>query len=123
MPGAIEVRISPNFVRWEQGFADLPGAAARAAFRAWDDAARSFYGLSQEYVHVVSGDLKRSGSFKTRADRDGLVAAVTYDSDHAIYEEMRGGPHAFLGRAWEQSEAAFNDVFGGAWQEVVASWR
>jgi hypothetical protein len=94
------------------------------AERSWESATETFFDWSQEFAHVVTGEMKGSGRFEVDLDgRLQVVGIVEYDSDHAIFEELRGGMHAFLTRAWERTEHEFSEAMPRAWEAVVVSWR
>lgn len=127
MASPVTVKVSANYKRWIAGFAHLDQEAAEAAQTAWEAATDVFFDRSQQYVHVLSGDLKRSGQAEVQVTKGSLVGRLSYgndgDVDYAIYEEERGGTHAYLTRAWEATEAQFSRAFPEAWGKVVAGWK
>lgn len=103
---------------------DLGVAMSGRGRLVWKQATDVMFDRSQQYAHVLTGENKASG--EAEVDSEGpttLVGRITYDSDHAIYEENRGGEHAFLGRAWEATEATFARALPLAWKAVVESWK
>lgn len=65
---------------------------------------REAFDMSQDDVHVLSGDLKASGHLDF-TERPGLITAeMVYGAsgpaaEYAKYERARGGDHDFLARA------------------------
>lgn len=123
MSGSIKVTVSPSWNRWVNGFNTIEREAQNAARTEFQQAGEVFFARSQQFVHVLSGDLLASGSIEIVATGGEVVARLTYDTDYAIYENARGGSHAFIDRAWEATEQTFADALPGAWSKVVSSWR
>lgn len=123
MPGPVEIRVSANWKAWERGLGSLGQAMGDRGRTIWQQATDVMFDRSQQYAHVLSGDNKESGSAETVVDGNDLVGRITYDSDHAIYEEARGGEHAYLGRAWEATQSTFERAMPKAWKEITESWR
>lgn len=123
MSGAIKVKVSAEWKAWERGFGSVGPALRSEGRRRWQAVTDVMFDRSQQYAHVLSGDNKASGSASTTATSDELVGTIEYDSDHAIFEENRGGEHAFIGRAWEATEADFRRTMPETWEAVVKSWR
>lgn len=119
----IKVKVSAEWGRWERGFGSVGPSLRTEGRRRWQAVTDVMFDRSQQYAHVLSGDNKASGSASTTASADELVGTIEYDSDHAIYEEARGGEHAFIGRAWEATEADFRRAMPETWEAVVKSWR
>lgn len=120
----IEITISPEMGRWERGFARMPIEAAAAALPGWQAAADVMFDKSQQFVHVISGDLKSACDGPTMSvDRGSLVAEILYDTDYAIYEHARGGDHAWLDRAYEATSRQFEQALGEAFERLVRLWN
>lgn len=119
----IRMTVSANYGRWKQGFGNIGPEMKTVGVLVWRQATEVMFSRSQEFAHVLSGENKSSGSFDAGVEGDELVGTIEYDSDHAIYEERRGGSHAFLGRAWEATEKTFADALPEAWEAVVRSWK
>ena len=120
----VEIEISPEWVRWIRGFDRLPVEIMREVAEPWKQAADVMFDRSQQYAHVLTGENKASGvppeiTFEALQ----VVATIEYTSDHAIYEERRGGSHAFLTRAFVATERLFESAMPEAWERLVASWR
>lgn len=83
----------------------------------WDTAMERFYDRSQQFVHVDSVNLKRSGRHtpavrvvhRVMAD---LVYGGTHGVDYAIYEFGRGGVHDAPQRAMNATAANFARTVG-----------
>jgi hypothetical protein len=119
----ITVKVSSQWTRWERGMGSLSTAMRTEGRRRWQAVTDVMFDRSQGYAHVLSGENKASGSSDTTATATELVGTIEYDSDHAIYEEARGGSHAFIGRAWEATEADFRRTMPETWEAVVNSWK
>ena len=119
----VRVTVSPTWDRWVAGFGHLEAEMNATALRTFTQANEVFFDRSQANAHVLSGENRASGSASVHAVVGEILARVQYDSDHAIYEEARGGSHAFIGRAWEQTEVMFRGALPEAWGKVVSSWR
>jgi hypothetical protein len=120
---SVKITVTGNYDRWIRGFEALPAQVRRASVREFDQANREFFEATQDVVHVITGELKRSGTGEVRTVGPDVVATVEYDAEYAIYEEARGGEHAFMTRGWEATEHLFADAMPEAFQNVVASWR
>lgn len=123
MADLFSIEVPAQWQRWEAGFADLPAQLGRHAAACWDTAAAGFYEASQELAHIDTGEMKASGHHHTAIDGATVVAQLIYDSDHAIFEQARGGDHAFISRAWELTEPLFADALPAAFEAVLASWK
>ena len=120
---AVEVRVSANYDRWVSGFGNLKREAIERGKQTWETATEVFFDRTQEYAHVVTGEMKASGHAEVDIDADGLVGVVAYDSDHAVFEERRGGSHALITRGWEATSKMFEESFPQVWSQIVESWR
>lgn len=89
---------------------------------AWERVTEQVYLRSQENVHVITGRLKSTGKWHVFYAGEMVIEAIVeyggvaydgYDVDYALYEEGRGGSHAFLTRAAEQAFPMFEAAFGG----------
>lgn len=105
-----------TFYRWEQ--------AAKRASRPdvlrpeWEQANEIFFDRTQQYVHVITGDLKSSGRQRVVIEGGRLVGYVQYGDgtvDYAQAELDRGGDHDFLGRGWEATQVYISALFGKMW--------
>lgn len=124
MPGEAHIEISPQFDRWIRGFGDLPVELEEEVRRPWQQAADVMFDRSQQFVHVLSGRLKASGKeAEVSIGQGDVTATIEYDAPYAIYEQARGGAHAFLSRAFESTSDLFEEALPQAWERLVATWR
>ena len=124
MADRMKIIVPLRFQKWSLGARALAGGF-RGQAPMWHLANEQFYDRTQEYVHVVSGALKSSGREEVGLDGARVVATVEYGNEDVPYAQIeidRGGEHDFMGRAWEDSQEVFQDIFGGSWNRVVASW-
>lgn len=120
---SVKVTVTANYARWIKGFGRLEEEISEEGERMWSAAGEVFFSESQTNVHVLSGDLKKSGSMNVTSEPGELTCVVEYDEDYAIHEENRGGSHAYIGRAWETTEAMFREAMPETWEGVVSSWK
>ena len=84
---------------------------------------------TQQYAHVLSGDMKSTGNLEVELGESGLTidadlsyggpAASGEDVDYTIYELRRGGSHDFFARALKQSTKILEEGGGHAMIEVM----
>jgi hypothetical protein len=122
MANVFKIIVPRNFKGWERG-AFLLGFDLANRTAPWELAAKEFYDATQEVVHVITGRLKRSGSYGVERTRRGPVAFVGYTAWYAQVEIDRGGDHDFMGRGWEIAQAKFSAAVGDTWQDVIRSWN
>lgn len=123
MPG-IEIQISRDWDRWIREFGQMAVTLPQEFVDEWQLAADLMYDRSQQYVHVITGQLKASGKppVMSREGRN-VVAAVEYTAPYAAYEERRGDTHGFLQRAYTDVESEFRSALGRGFDRVVRRWR
>lgn len=122
----MEILVPAEFQAWTRGFGALPSDAAREAEAEWGLATDLFFDRTQAAVHVITGDLKRTGRQGVRVEDDTVVGSVTYGDetvDYAVHEFARGGPHDALAVGWEAAAETFERALGTVWSNVVAGWR
>jgi hypothetical protein len=120
----VRIQVSGAFDAWIDGLGAIEREMVIAAATPWKAAADVFFDRTQQFVHVLTGDLKASGQrAEIKHDFAALVAEVVYDSDHAIYELRRGGTHDFYGRALESTNDLFERALGQGFERMVATWR
>jgi hypothetical protein len=125
MGNQMRIVVPEKFQRWTLGARTLAGGFRGVGGPLWHLANEQFFSYTQEYVHVVSGDLKRSGREEVGLEGARVVATVEYGNEEVPYAQIeidRGGDHDFMGRAWEASQPIFEDIFGASWNRVVSSW-
>lgn len=124
MATGVEVTISPEWDEWTRGFDRLPVEILAAVERPWQAAADLMFDKSQQFAHVLSGEMKASGEpAEVTIKPLEVVATIEYTSDHAIYEERRGGSHAYLTRAFAETSRMFEEALPAAWEALVVGWR
>lgn len=84
----------------------------------WRRATEVMYSRSQQFVHIDSADLKRSGRTETsKTSWAKVTGVVVYGEpgtgvDYAIYEFARAGSHDAIGRAFDVTAALFEWTIG-----------
>lgn len=111
-----EIRVSPELEGWIDDFEEL--SSLEPSRLAWERATRMMYRRSQEVVHVITGELKASGSYEMAGDGDDIEGRVVYTAPQALFEELLGGDHAFLTRAHEDTQDKFDDAMMASWRRV-----
>jgi hypothetical protein len=101
------------------------------AVREWRAANEVFFSNTQQAAHVLSGDMKRTGSLEVELGETGHVieADLSYggiapsgeDVDYVIYELRRGGSHDFFARGLRQSTRILEEGVGAAMIELMRS--
>lgn len=124
--GEIEIEVSAQWDRWVRGLNNLRDELGDEAMREFEAANDVFYDKTQQYVHVETGNLKASGNREYERDDDTVTALLVYGDeavDYAIYEEKRGGSHAFITRGWNATYEVFAEALPKAWEAVHQKWR
>jgi hypothetical protein len=112
--------------RWITGLdrMDKPTAVAREE---WLVATEVFFDRTQAAVHVLSGDLKSSGTYGAQRRGQTIDGWVKYggtaDCDYAVYEFARGGSHDALTIGFVAAEREFTAALTRILDREVASWR
>jgi hypothetical protein len=111
MPSArVRFTTPPQVKAWSRGMKDGEKHVFDAADTHWQAAADVLFDRSQQYVHVITGNLKASGRSRVYRLAKSTVAEIAYGGgsvDYAGYEEARGGDHAYLSRAAEVTSQMF----------------
>lgn len=126
MSDEFRIETPTSFRQWSLGARALAGGFRGAGGPLWAAANDTFFGYTQEFVHVLSGDLKATGRQEIHLEGSRVVATVEYGSDEVDYAQFeidRGGEHDFMGRAWLSSQPVFEAVFGTSWNRAIKSWR
>jgi hypothetical protein len=123
MGKAITVKMNGSLDRWIKGFATVDAGLQIEVLHAWKTATDLFFDRTQEYAHVLTGEMKQSGSAEVEANPRQVVGRVQYDSPHALYEEARGGSHALITRGWEAAAGTYQRALPDSWEALRASWR
>jgi len=123
MPG-ISIEISRQWDEWIRGMRAIGMTFPAELAQEWQLAADLMYDRSQQYVHVITGQLKGSGvPPRMSMERGNVVAEVEYTAPYAAFEERRGGTHSFLQRAYTDVEGEFTRALGRGFDRVVRRWR
>lgn len=117
------LRIEGPLDEWIEGLDQFAEDMERESADLWHGAVKAMFDRSQEVVHVQTGELKASGEFEVEVVDGEVVASVEYHAEHAVYEHARGGDHAFLQRAWEDTADEFEDRLEETFDRVVNRWR
>lgn len=132
MAGAVNVTISANWERWQNGLRRFGQDTAEAAESTFRQAGEVFLSESQNRAHVLSGDMLSTGRLEEETMGDEISVNLVYGGipgasgrivDYALFEEQRGGSHAFMSLAWASTERMFAEAIPDAFEQVVATWR
>lgn len=123
MKTKVEIVVPREFIAWRDGFERLPDDAATEGVRQLRVATDLFFSKTQQFVHVLSGDLKASGDSAVVREGDEVHGEVEYTEPYAQIEEDRGGEHAYMSRGWEAAADAYETAMGRVWSEVVGGWQ
>ncbi len=107
--GSFRVEVSHELSDWMTAL-DGAGRPQPEAVAAWTAGVEVFFGATQDVVHVVSGDLKRSGHASVAVVGPEMVGTVEYDAEYAMDEILRGGDHDFMQRGFEQVQGVFESA-------------
>jgi hypothetical protein len=95
---------------------DRIGELPKGQMELWEQATERFYDRSQQYVHVDTVALKRSGRHSTtrvvHKAIGQLVYGGTHGVDYAVFEFARGRSHDALGRAFNAVSATYARTLG-----------
>lgn len=119
----VEIRIFPDarFVRWQRNFDKLGRKPmSRAAVEEWEQSTEVMFDLTQQYAHVLSGDMKKSGTMGVEeVTPTSITCHITYGGtrksdakphwkhqfvDYTQYELRLGGDHDFFQRAHRKAQ-------------------
>ena len=120
--GQVEIAVTSQLDKWLLHLSQMDGEFGEEAMRHWKAANDVFYDKTQQYVHVDSGDLKASAKREYEQDRGEVTAYLMYEADYAIYEEKRGGSHAYMTRGWNATEEMFAEAMPLAFESLVKKW-
>lgn len=128
----VRFSVGGAYAGWLRGLDRLPEEAAREAETEWQVSTELLFDRSQQYAHILSGDMKATGRYDVQADGLTVVGEVVYGGavagtdtvvDYAWYEHQRGGDHAYLLRAFEAVQPLMRATLPDVWAAVVSSWR
>lgn len=118
-----DVSITPNFLQWADVFDSLGQIATNEARSVWEEFGQAFFDRTQEYAHVITGEMKASGHLDVGGEGLETSIEVHYDAEYTKYELARGGSHDFMTRGWQASRADFEQAMPRIWTAVQAHWR
>lgn len=121
MPSEIRIYPDARFVRWQRNFDKLgTKPMSREAIEEWEIATEVMFDLTQQYAHVLSGDMKGSGEMEIASSTPtSITAHITYGGgqrsnvkphwkhqtiDYTQYELQRGESHDFFSRAHQRAQ-------------------
>lgn len=107
--GAFRIQVSHELQDWMDSLAAAGQPNPEAAL-AWHAGVEVFFGATQDVVHVVTGNLKRSGHASVVIAGPEIVGTVAYDAEYAMDEILRGGDHDFMQRGFEQVQGVFESA-------------
>lgn len=136
------VRIIPDstFVQWQRSFEKLGRVPiSQAAVREWEQTIEVMFDLTQQYAHVLSGDMVRSGKYQIdEVTKLEIKGSITYgggqrsntkphwqhqEIDYTKYELERGGSHDFFKRAHQAAERRLEEGSKAALMAHLSSLR
>jgi len=140
MPSEIRIRPDENFIRWTRNFQKLGSKPiSPAAVMEWELATEILFDLTQQYAHVDSGDMKRSGKMHMeRPGANSITGVITYGGtrksdakphwkhqmvDYTKYEIARDGQHDFVARARRSAENRLQKASLKALEKHIGSER
>lgn len=103
-----------TFRQWLRGLAKMGERIPQASVDEWNDACEVLFGATQQYAHVLSGDMLSSGRLKVEREGLTVVGTITYgggqrtnipshwkhqEIDYTPFELARRGSHDFIERA------------------------
>lgn len=107
----IKIVRSAGFDSWVRGLERVGNEIPREAEEEWEQAVEMLFGGTQQYAHVVSGDMVTGGEMAMHREGDQLVGEISYGGnrrsdakpwwkhqyvDYVEYELRRGGSHDFF---------------------------
>jgi|SRR5690606_35238765 len=112
---------------WISGMDRLGERVGEHQVAEWRYATERFYDRTQQYVHVLDGNLKTSGRCAVDPHRLDIEGSVTYggtpECDYAIYEFGRGGNHDALTRGFVANVETFEQAIVDGIAAEIDSWR
>lgn len=128
MANEMRIYAAGDFDRWLNAFNELggPGVPA-AAVEEWNVACEILFGATQQYAHVLSGDMLSSGKLEVDVEGKDVVGTITYgggqrsntkphwkhqEIDYVPYELARGGSHDFIDRAVVKTVPRLEEAVG-----------
>jgi hypothetical protein len=119
----VEIIVPREIAAWERGFRYLVPELLALGLPSWSAATSAFFEATQSVVHVITGELRASGTMSAHEQGGDIIGTVEYTAPYARYEFRRGGSHDAMTRGWEIAQERFRSAMGSMWHEVVATWR
>lgn len=116
------IKVPKEFAQWIAGFEQLGEQAQEVGLLHWRVATDIFFDRTQQFVHVLTSNLKSSGRSSVRVSNGRVTGTLRYGGAnvrYAIIEEERGGDHAYLSRGWEASQATFQKTMGQVFEATA----
>ena len=112
---------------WIDGLDRLVRGVGEHQVDEWRYATERFFDRTQQYTHIITGDLKASGRYGVDRARHEITGHVTYGGtpqcDYAIYEFMRGGEHDALNSGYVANIDVFEQALVDGIAAEIDSWR
>ena len=127
MANSIQIVTDATFKMWINSFADLGTAyLPQEAIDEWELANELFFQETQAAAHILSGDMKRSGSMSVKANGMLVEGSISYGGgpdnvDYVKYELARGGSHDFIRRGYLKAEKTLQAGVGTALMAAIAA--
>lgn len=127
--------VPDEFDRWIDGFEDMDREIVGHVLTEWQTASDVMYEFTQEFAHVLTGEMKASseGAIVSVVDSAVVEAEITYGpwetirgakiDPYAAYEIGRGGTHDFMRRGFLAAERTFKAALPRAFDALVESWH
>ena len=119
----IRLDVSSELGAWIDGFEELGNGPSDEMVESWRIAADELFAKADSIVHVITGQLKASGSVSVDQEGFSLSAVLLYAADYAVYEHERGGAHSWIDLAWAESQDGFKDALVDGFVRTVRSWK
>jgi hypothetical protein len=109
----IKIKLGGAYGGWERGMARLEGPVPEKARREWHEGCEVYFGATQQYAHVLSGDMVSTGRLDMDHGESEVTGTISYGGEHGHatgqmvdyvwYEVRRRGSHDFFRRALTRS--------------------
>jgi len=110
---AVEFRIESNIGELVELLGGAPDRIVSEVEADLQDVLDAAFDLTQVRVHVITGQLKASGSVvPVLIDGDEVSGGIEYSAPYASYEMGRGGEHDFLTPAVEMVTSEVEEMIG-----------
>lgn len=113
---------------WIRGAGRFGGAYGQTLQPEFDRITGRLYEMTQQRVHVISGELKASGTVvPTIAQRsslgiESLDGGVVYTSEHGFWEMNRGGEHDFITEPLNEVVPEYLGAMDLSFKATLSGW-